>query len=107
MKNPKILPHEYGQRLTERATTETATGRDGSAPFGPENCSLVLVYFAEGRTEHVQRHALETPDAAEALEHALKCWLVYGCREVTLKREWRKPENDQAHRPGPPDAGQT
>ncbi len=69
--------------MTDGATTGIAIGRDGS-----------VVFYAEGRTEHVQCHALETPDAAEALEHALKCWLVYGCREVTLKREWRKPDNE-------------
>lgn len=67
-------------------------------PLPPVSCSPArqLLYIAEGKTEHIWQHVIETPDAAEALEHILKCWLVMGCREISLKRKWRVQENDQA-----------
>ena len=49
-----------------------------------------VIYMAEGRTGDYRLHALETPNRAEALEHVLQCWLVFGCSEIKLKREFRE-----------------
>ena len=57
-----------------------------------------LVFIAEGRTSTIRHDALETPNGAEALQHMLKCWLVLGCTEVSLKCEWRKTEIDAARK---------
>ena len=52
---------------------------------------MSVIYKVEGKTPGVQNHCLETPDSAQALEHALKCWFVYGDMAVTIERAW-KPE---------------
>jgi hypothetical protein len=57
------------------------------------------MYVAIGQTQGVRNDVLETPNEAEALFHMLHCWLALGCREISLKREWRVLENAQAQAP--------
>ncbi len=90
---PELTHDSQAASVALRAEIESLSASNA------ERSNPAVVYIAEGRTEHIRHHVLETPDAAEALEHALKCWLVLGCREVSLRREGRKPENDQALRP--------